>query len=73
MTDVSLTDTNVPSRRDLFRRLDGMAMSADAKALMGTLLNTTAEVAGKIVEVGRQIVAFVFDVLKPLQHRWERL
>lgn len=55
---------NVPTRRELHAQLDRLALSADAKVLMGKLLDTTAEVAGKIIEVGRQILAFVTDVLK---------
>lgn len=59
-----ISQTNLPTRRQLHAQLDRMALSADAKALMGKLLDTTAEVAGKIIEIGRQILAFVTDVLK---------
>lgn len=56
--------TNLPTRRQLHAQLDRMDLSADAKVLMGNLLDTTAEVAGKIIEVGRQILAFAVDLLK---------
>lgn len=55
---------NLPSRRELHTQLDRMAMSADAKVLMGKLLDTTAEVAGKIVEVGRHILSFVLEMFR---------
>lgn len=62
MNEVS--QSNLPTRRQLHAQLDRMALSADAKVLMGKLLDTTAEVAGKIIEIGRQILAFVTDMLK---------
>ena len=62
MSDI--VQESLPTRRQLHAQLDRMALSADAKVLMGKLLDTTAEVAGKIIEVGRQILAFVTDLLK---------
>ncbi len=59
-----MLQTNLPTRRQLHAELDRMTLSADAKVLMGTLLETTAEVAGRIIEVGRQILAFAIDMLK---------
>lgn len=55
---------NLPTRRELHAQLDRMTLSSDAKMLMGKLLDTTAEVAGKIIEVGRQILAFLTDMLR---------
>lgn len=55
---------NLLTRRQLNEKLDRMALSADAKVLMGKLLETTVEVAGRVIEVGRQILAFVFEVVK---------
>ncbi len=54
----------LPSRRELNSRLDRLDISADAKVLMGNLLDTTIEVAGRVVEVGRQILNFVLDLFK---------
>lgn len=59
-----LSQAHLPTRRQLHAQLDRMALSADSKVLMAQLLDTTAEVAGRIVEVGRQILAFVIDMLK---------
>lgn len=60
----NIVSVDLPSRRELHAQLDHMALSADAKVLMGKLLDTTADVAGKIIEVGRQILSFVMDLLK---------
>lgn len=58
-----MLQTNLPTRRQLHAELDRMTLSADAKVLMGTLLDTTAEVAGRIIEIGREILAFAIDML----------
>lgn len=63
-TAVEIVWDKIPTRRELASQLDRIAMPADAKVLMGKLLETTAEVAGKIIEVGRRILAFVLDVLR---------
>ncbi len=52
------------SRRELTARIERLAVSADAKALLAQLLATTAQIGGRIVEVGRQIVHFAFETLK---------
>lgn len=54
----------LPTRRELSDQLDRLALPADAKVLMGQLLATTAEVAGKVVEVGRRILAFVIELVR---------
>ncbi|MFC3175025.1 hypothetical protein ACFOD9_12265 [Novosphingobium bradum] len=67
MNDVSAVEIiwdKTPTRRELAGQLDRIAMPADAKVLMGKLLETTTEVAGKIIEIGRKILAFVLDLLK---------
>lgn len=67
MTDLTVIDTlfdSPPSRRDLSATLDRLPLPADAKVLMGQLLATTAAVAGQIIEVGRQIIAFVLEMVR---------
>lgn len=54
----------LPRRRDLLERIDRLAVSADAKALLARLHAVTVEVGGRIVEVGRRILAFAFEMLK---------
>lgn len=39
-------------------------MPADAKVLMGKLLETTIESAGRVIEVGRQIVNFILEMAR---------
>jgi hypothetical protein len=55
---------NLPTRRELGRQLDHLFLPADAKVLMGRLLETTADVGGRMIEVGRSILTFVFDLMK---------
>jgi hypothetical protein len=54
----------LPSRRDLIERIERLAVPADAKALLGQLATVTAQVGGKLVEIGRRILAFVFEMVK---------
>ncbi|KHL24112.1 hypothetical protein PK98_15630 [Croceibacterium mercuriale] len=56
--------TNPPTRRDLQNRLERLPLSADAKVLMAQLLDTTVDVAGRIMEVGRRILSFVLEMMK---------
>ncbi|ANI78139.1 hypothetical protein EP837_01727 [Sphingobium sp. EP60837] len=67
MSQISCVDAiwdNLPSRRELHSRLDHLALPADAKVLMGRLLETTATVAGRIIEVGRRILSFVLEMVR---------
>ncbi len=43
-------------------------MSADAKAATATLIDLTWEVGGKLVEIGRAVLTFVFDLMKRFPH-----
>lgn len=63
--DIALADlSNPPSKRYLRDRIDRLAISADAKALLYDLADVTLEIGGKIVAAGRQILAFLFDLAK---------
>jgi hypothetical protein len=65
MSEIAPVDAiwnSLPSKRELQARLDRLSLSADAKVLMGQLLETTADVAGRIIEVGRSILAFVLEL-----------
>lgn len=55
---------NPPSRRELQSRLERLPLSADAKVLMAQLLDTSVDVAGRIIEVGRKILSFVLEMMK---------
>ena len=45
----------LPTRRELLDRIDRLAVSADAKALLAQLLATTPQIGGTIVQAGRRI------------------
>lgn len=53
-----------PPRRELRDRIDRLALSADAKALLDDLLDVVIDIGGKIIAAGRQIVAFIFDLAR---------
>lgn len=64
MTQELAAPSPLPSRRALLDRIEGLAIPADAKVLLARLLTTTLEVGGRIVEVGRRILAFALDLAK---------
>jgi hypothetical protein len=53
-----------PSKRVLREQIDGLAISADAKVLLNDLLDIAVKVSGRVIAAGRQIVAFIFDVVQ---------
>jgi len=63
-TPLEMDWIKLPSRHELNARLDRLAIPSDAKVLMGQLLTTTADVAGRVFEVGRSILAFMLDLAK---------
>lgn len=65
MTDVVAFDwTMLPTRRDLLDRIERLDVSADAKLVLANIATVTMEVGGRIVEAGRRIVAFAFELAK---------
>ena len=54
---------SIPSRRELSDRLERTDMSADAKVIIAKLLDTTARVGAQVFEIGKQIIAFAFDMI----------
>jgi len=55
---------NVPSKNDLRLHIERLGVSADAKALLNNLLDLAVEVSGRVVSAGRQILSFIFDMMK---------
>jgi hypothetical protein len=53
-----------PSRRALIDRIERLNMPADAKVLLARMIDVTAETAGRLVEVGRRVIAFAFELVK---------
>lgn len=54
----------VLSRSELNERIERLALSADAKVLLGQIADTTAKVGKTVIAIGRQVLTFVFDLLR---------
>lgn len=52
------------SLADIRDKIDGLPLSADAKAILHDIARVTVNVGSKIVAAGRQILSFVFDVVQ---------
>ena len=59
-----MNETPLPSRRALSGDIDRLELSADAKVMLARLLRTTATIAGRVIEIGRRILAFVLETVK---------
>lgn len=55
---------SMPSKRALRDRIDRLSVSADAKALLNDLLDVVMDVGGRIIDAGRRILAFIFDLVE---------
>lgn len=63
MTDAD----NGPLRIDravINRRIERLDVSADVKAVLASLIDTSVQVGGKLIDLGARVVAFVFDLAK---------
>lgn len=60
------SDGDLPllSRQAIRERIESMAISADAKAILVDIADTTIEIGGKLVQAGRKILSFVFDMVQ---------
>lgn len=57
-------NTHQIDRSMLNRRIERLNISADMKVILSSLLDTTIEVGGKLMNVGARVVAFIFDLAK---------
>ncbi len=57
-------DPPLLSKQAIRERIESMAMSADAKAILVDIADTTIEIGGKLVQAGRKILSFVFDMVQ---------
>lgn len=64
MDDTEQNWLAIPNRRDLIDRLERIELSADAKIVISKLMDTTLIVGQKVFEIGKQVLAFVFDMMK---------
>ena len=49
------------SRKSIEERIERLAAPADVKAALAAMVDISVEIGGKIIEVGRRILAFIFD------------
>jgi hypothetical protein len=61
---VASTWTGLPTRRELHAHLDRLEMTADAKVAIAGVIDFTAMAGDRVVEAGRRIVAFAFELLR---------
>lgn len=54
----------MPSRRELQRRIDNLAIPAEHKLALSRIGDVTAQMGDRAVEIGRQILAFAFELLR---------
>lgn len=59
-----LTLEPAPSKRVLRDQIERLSISADAKALLNDLLDVVIEVGGRVIAAGRQILAFIFGLVR---------
>jgi hypothetical protein len=56
--------TPILDRNTINRRIENLDISADMKALFARLLDLTIEVGGKLINLGRRLLTFVFEMAK---------
>jgi hypothetical protein len=57
-----------PSQRSLRGRIENLPISADSKSLLMDLAELTLTVSGKLIAIGRKILALAFDLAKKFQN-----
>jgi len=63
--EMALTGISDPPSKSILRdSIDRLDISADAKALLNDILDMTVQAGGQVLAVGRQILAFVFDLVQ---------
>lgn len=60
----SLILESMPPKRVICDRIDRLSVSADAKALLNDLLELAIDVGGRVIDAGRRILAFIFDLVE---------
>ncbi|WP_426041697.1 hypothetical protein [Brevundimonas sp. TWP2-3-4b1] len=63
MTDGNESTLRI-DRAMINRRIERLAISADLKSLLTSLLDTTIEIGGKLIDLGARVVAFVLEFAK---------
>lgn len=52
------------SKKELERRIDNLAISADAKAHLASFMSATVKIGNVVLNIGRRILEIVFDLVK---------
>ena len=63
MTDSSTGALRI-DRAAINKRIERLDVSADMKVILSSLVDTTIEVGGKLIDIGARIIAFVFELAK---------
>ena len=63
-SDLQNMNEGVASERDLHRRLDNLALSADAKAVLSKLMKCVVRVGQAVISIGRAVLTFALDLIK---------
>lgn len=61
---VPLEWASLPSRRELHRQIDNLAISAEHKLALTRVSDLATRVGNQMVEVGRRIVAFALELAR---------
>lgn len=67
MSDVSIPEEQTVallSLQDIRNRIEALSISADAKAILIDVADTSIDVGGKIIQAGRKILSFIFDLAR---------
>lgn len=51
-------------RATINRRIERLNVSADIKVILSSLVDTTIEVGGKLIDIGARVIAFAFELAK---------
>ncbi|MBS0505521.1 MAG: hypothetical protein JSS55_17340 [Proteobacteria bacterium] len=53
-----------PPKRILIEKIEGLNISADAKAVLCDITAIAIDVGGRLIQVGRRIIAFILDLVR---------
>lgn len=63
-----MAETNIGAlrvdRAMINQRIERLNVSADLKVILSSLVDTTIEIGGKLIDIGARVIAFVFELAK---------
>lgn len=63
MTDESTGALRI-DRATINRRIKRLNVSADMKVILSSMVDTTIEIGGKLIDLGARVIAFIFELAK---------